>query len=113
MGLKTILSRIFRSPVVQTLAPLALGAFAPQFLPLLNLSLRAILTAEDKFGEKTGPQKAEYVADQIFIAAPLVVTAIENATGKELADEALFSEGMKDLNNALVKILNAFRLLPK
>ena len=94
-------------------APIA-GLFFPAFQPFINLGIRAIVAAEGKFpAAKSGADKAAWAADVIAVSAPEIIAAIETTTGKELADEALLQEALSDINNGLVKALNAFRVLPK
>lgn len=113
MGIGKFFKKVFGSPAVQQIAPLAVGVFVPQFAPLVHMTVRAVLAAEDKLGGKTGEQKAAFVADQVAIFGPLIVQTIEQTTNREMADEDLFSEAMRDLCAAVVKVLNAFRVLPK
>lgn len=108
-----VFAAIFKSPVMQTLAPAALTMFAPQLVPLLELSMRAVVAAEGTHGPGNGAAKAQYAGQQAAIFGPILIRQIEIATGKELADEELFRAGLSDLNEAMVKLMNAFRILPK
>lgn len=100
--------------ITQTIAPLAVGVFFPAFAPLINTTLRAIVAAEGEFpAAKSGADKAAWAAKVVAVNAPDVIAAIETATGKQLADEALLQDALADINNGLVKALNAFRVLPK
>lgn len=111
MSVKGFFGKLFG--VAQTVAPVA-SLFFPAFVPLLNVSLRAIVAAEGKFpASKSGPDKAVWASDVVAVSAPEIITAIEAATGKDLADEALLHEALQDINNGLVKAMNAFRVLPK
>ena len=87
------------------------------FLPGLGVVIRtvtnAIIVAEKNLGEKKGVEKMAVVMDCLSVAAPSMVSGIEKATGKELADEQLFEDGLKCVAEGIVKLLNAFRLLPK
>ena len=111
MGIGSFLGKFFG--VAQTVAPLV-GLFFPAFAPLINVSLRAIVAAEGRFtAAKSGADKAAWAADVVAVNAPDMIAAIETATGKQLADEALLQDALKDINNGLVKAMNAFRVLPK
>jgi hypothetical protein len=111
MSIKGFFGRLLG--VAQTVAPLA-GLFLPAFAPLINVSLRAIVAAEGKFpAQKSGADKAAWAADVVAVSAPELIAAIETATRKELADEALLHDALADINNGLVKAMNAFRVLPK
>jgi hypothetical protein len=46
-------------------------------------------------------------------AVPAIVALVEQATGKSLVDNEGFATGMTQLHEAIVTILNAFRVLPK
>jgi len=112
MGVKRFFGKLFG--IAQTLAPVAVGVFFPAFAPLINVTLRAIVAAEGKFpAAKSGADKAAWAADVVAVNAPDIIAAVEAATGKELADEALLQEALADINNGLVKAMNAFRVLPK
>lgn len=111
--LTRIFAAIFKSPVMQILAPAALTMLAPQLSPLVDLSLRAVLAAEGTIGPGNGVEKARYATQQTSIFAPVLIRQIEVATGRELVDEDLFQAAMQDLNEGVVKLMNAFRILPK
>ena len=105
--LKTVLSIGAKTvPTILTLVNPGIGAIA-------GTVINAILNAEAKIGAGNGAGKAQAVTESLNIAAPLMVSLIEKQTGKELADEELFSAGLAELQEGLVKILNAFRILPK
>jgi hypothetical protein len=112
MSIKGFFGKLFG--ISAQIAPLAATLFFPAFAPLVSLSLRAIITAEGKFpAAKSGADKAAWAADVVAVSAPDIIAAIEQATGKELADEALLHDALGDINNGLVKAMNAFRVLPK
>ena len=112
MGIGKFFGKLFG--VTQVIAPLAVGAFFPAFAPLINVTLRAIVSAEGEFpAAKSGTDKAAWTAKVVAVNAPDVIAAIEKATGKELTDEALLQEALSDISNGLVKAMNAFRVLPK
>jgi hypothetical protein len=113
MGLRRFFSRLFNNPIVKAVAVTALSTFAPGILPLVTSALDGLLAAEAKFGAGGGSDKLNWVLDFISVLSPRIVRDIEAATGKELVDDALFEESIRDLVNALVKMLNAFRILPK
>lgn len=87
--------------------------FLPGLGVVISTVANAIIVAEKKLGEKKGAEKMEVVMDCLAVASPAMVAGIEKATGKELADEQLFEEGLKSIAEGTVKLLNAFRLLPK
>lgn len=87
--------------------------FLPGLGVVISTIANAIIVAEKKLGDKKGIEKMEVVMDCLVVASPSMVAGIERATGKELADEQLFEEGLKAIAEGIVKLLNAFRLLPK
>ena len=112
MGIGKFFGKLFGA--AQAVAPLAANVFFPAFAPLINVTLRAIVTAEGKFpAAKSGAEKAAWVADVVAVNAADVIAAIEHATGKQLADEALLQDALANINDGLVKALNAFAVLPK
>lgn len=93
--------------------PSILNTFAPGMGTLLSTVISNVLTAEAKHGPGQGASKASTALELTNAAIPAIVQLIERQTGKELADEALFAEGVQELQEAVVKIGNAFRVLPK
>jgi hypothetical protein len=94
-------------------APEVLSAIYPAIGALVQTVLQAIVLAEAKLGSGNGTAKKEEVLGAVQIAVPLILKVMENATGKDLVDDQLFSQGIDKLNDALVDILNSFRVLPK
>jgi hypothetical protein len=94
------------------MVPMAVSAFFPTFSPLLTVIYRSILQAEKQFpAEKSGAQKAAWAVDAVAASAPEIIAAVQKATGNPLANEALLKEAMSDLNNGMVKAMNAFKVL--
>ena len=97
------------------------GQAAPELISLANPPLGAIvgsvlnsiLLTEANIGPGQGGLKKENALGAIQVAIPLIVKLMETATHKNLADDALLASGMAKMNDALVDILNAFRILPK
>ena len=106
--------KVFKNPLVQQIAVGAVAGFAPAFAPLVHTSLSAILAAEAKFPKTgSGGAKAAWASEVVAVSAGPVIAAVEEATGKELMDEALFQQGLESINEGVVKCLNAFGILPK
>jgi hypothetical protein len=80
---------------------------------IVGTVLNSILLSEAKIGPGKGELKKEDALGSIQVAIPLIVKLMESATHKDLADDALLASGMAKLNDAVVDILNAFRILPK
>ena len=97
------------------------GQAAPELISMANPPLGAIvgsvlnsiLLTEAKIGPGQGSVKKEDALGAIQVAIPLIVKLMESATHKNLADDALLASGMAKMNDAVVDILNAFRILPK
>jgi len=99
--------------VTAALAPIAVNAFAPGLGPLVSAVINAVFLAEEKLGAKKGAEKFAAVLDYLTVAAPGLVRSIEQSTGKEMVDQELFDAGLTGIAEGIVKLLNAFRLLPK
>jgi hypothetical protein len=97
------------------------GLAAPDLISLLNPPLGAlvgtllnsILLSEARVGPGNGVQKKDEALNAIQVAAPLLVQLIESTTQKTLVDNVLFTSGIEKLNDGIVDVLNAFRILPK
>jgi hypothetical protein len=97
------------------------GQAAPELISMANPALGAIagtvlnsiLLSEAKIGPGQGQLKKQDALGSVQVAIPLIVKLMESATHKQLADEALLASGMNKLNDAVVDLLNAFRILPK
>lgn len=87
------------------------GIVNPALAPAIGVITNAILTAEKT--KVSGAEKAIMAQGIVADASPAIIAWLEQASGKEMIDEKLFSEGMKDLQEATVKLLNAFGQLPK
>lgn len=112
MNIFRLLGRAFKSPAVQIIGTSVLTAFAPGFLPLIQISMRAIAAAEVRYpGEKTGADKAAFTSSIVAVLAPEIISEIERSTGKQLVDDDKFAEGMKLINDGLVACMNSFGIL--
>jgi len=94
-------------------APELISMASPPFGAIIGTVLNSILLTEAKVGPGQGSAKKEDALGAIQVAVPLIVKLIESATHKDLADDALLASGMAKMNDAVVDILNAFRILPK
>lgn len=80
---------------------------------MIELSLQAITAAEDKHGSGNGEAKkitALTIVDQHLAE---ILRFAEQVSNKELVDEDSFAQGVHELNDALVKIMNALHFMPK
>jgi hypothetical protein len=94
-------------------APDLISMANPPLGAIVGTVLNSVILAEAKIGSGNGESKKEESLGAIQVAVPLIVRIMEFATHKELADEVLLASGMSKLNDAIVDILNAFRILPK
>ena len=94
-------------------APQLISMVSPPLGAIVGSVLNSILLSEANIGPGQGSLKKENALGAIQVAVPLIVKLMESATHKDLADEALLASGMAKLNDAVVDILNAFRILPK
>ena len=85
----------------------------PPLGSILSAVLNSVMLSEAKIGPGNGGLKKEDALGAIQVAVPLIVKLMESATHKDLADDALLASGMAKMNDAVVDILNAFRILPK
>jgi hypothetical protein len=111
MGFVSILKRI--GEVAGQKAPEIVSAFNPALGSLMGTMLNAVLMAESKIGSGKGETKKAEALGAVQVAVPLILRVIESATNRELADDAQFASGIEKMNDGLVEIMNAFRILPK
>lgn len=93
--------------------PVVANSVGGPIAAVIGIVTNAVLKAEAQVGAGNGQSKAELALGMVEISAPAIIQSIEAATGKQLADDALFGEAMKGLNDDVVKLLNAFKVLPK
>jgi len=105
MGFKSFMKGLGKGVV--KLAPIA-GLVFPAYASAIDVSMRIIKAAEESKAKKTGKEKALFWTEEFAKVSPQVIAQIEQSTGKELVDEALFAEAMQDIRDAQVKMLKAF-----
>jgi len=80
--------------------------FLKLIFSVLKTMVPAIATVEEAIKEiKAGAEKKKAVLS-IVMATPEIVEAL---SGKEVIDENLFKQGLSQINDGLVKIMNATR----
>ena len=94
-------------------APQLISMVSPPLGAIVGSVLNSILLTEANIGPGQGGLKKENALGAIQVAIPLIVKLMESATHKDLVDDALLASGMAKMNDAVVDILNAFRVLPK
>ena len=88
-----------------------IGAFNPAAGALAQMVSRAVIAAEAQHGPGNGPDKKQTALRYMGVGAPLAMILLE-ALGKQV-DEQAFSEGMAELTDGMVKVMNAAGVLPK
>jgi hypothetical protein len=94
-------------------APQIISLVSPPLGSIVSTILSSILVSEAKLGPGHGDQKKQDAMSAVQVAVPLILDLIKSSTGKELCDDKMLTTGLDKLNDGLVDILNAFRLLPK
>ena len=111
MSFVSILQKI--GSIAGQAAPDLISMASPPLGAIVGTVLNSVLLSEAKNGAGKGTLKKEDALGAIQVAIPLIVKLMESATHKDLADDALLASGMSKMNDAVVDILNAFRVLPK
>ncbi len=93
--------------------PSILNTLSPGWGALVSTILSAVLNAEAAVGNGKGEQKTVVALNAIQAAMPALVVLMEKTTGHNLADEELFAQGIHEMQEGVVKVLNSFRVLPK
>jgi hypothetical protein len=93
--------------------PSILEAVSPGWGALINTIVTAILNAEATLGSGKGAQKKNIALDAIQTASPVIVALIEKTSGHTLVDPSGYAAGVASIQDGLVSVFNAFRILPK
>lgn len=80
---------------------------------LTDVIFRNVLSAEGMLGPGKGEQKRDMVLGAIEAASPLILRLAEQGAGRDLADDELFAEGVAQMTEGMVKVMNSFNILPK
>jgi hypothetical protein len=94
-------------------APDLIAMVSPPMGALIGTVINSIFVAEAKNGPGHGDLKKMDAMACLETCIPLLTGLVKNTTGKELADEAQLAAGLDKLVDALVAVMNAFRILPK
>jgi hypothetical protein len=87
--------------------------FVPGFAPLINTFLNSILTAQHLIPTPgQGALRSQLAMTMIAANTPEIIQMIEQSTGKTLINDQKFGESLQEMNDALVKMLNAFEAFP-
>lgn len=73
---------------------------------MLESILLAVTQAEAKLGDGKGDDKRELAAIAIQAALPGIIKSLADS-GKPVRNFALFAEGLEDIQEGVVKVLNA------
>ena len=87
-------------------APVVVSAYSPALGALLEKVLDAVVSAEGAIGSGQGTVKAT-IAQLLLTAGGDGIAASFAAVGKPIANPALFAEGVSEIQEGVVKILNA------
>ena len=93
--------------------PSILNTLSPGWGCLVSTILSAVLNAEAAIGSGKGEQKSVVALNAVQAAIPALVALMEKTTGHNLRDEDLFAEGIGEMQEGVVKVLNSFAVLPK
>ena len=93
--------------------PSVISIVDPPLGAVAGTVLNAVLQAEAKIGPGNGDKKKLDAMTSIQVAIPVILLLVKQTTGKDLADADKLSSGIEKMNDAIVDILNAFRVLPK
>lgn len=111
----SFLSKLFKSPIVKSLGMAGASVVFPELVPVLapvfQMAIDGAVTAEKNFGGGQGVSKFKFALDLAAVLTPRILGEIERKTGRKLADRLLFDDGIRDLVNGVVKVLNSFGLL--
>lgn len=88
-------------------------AYNPALGGLADLVVNSILQAEATHGPGAGEAKMNTALSNIDTATPLILRLLESSTGRDLADDALFAQGVHKLADGYVDVMNALKVLPK
>lgn len=93
--------------------PIIASTFFPALVPIVTTIMNGVFSAEAIHGPGNGSTKFQTVMQHLQTATPLILDALERATGKQLVDEGLFQAGMQKIADGVVDLLNSFGALPK
>ena len=97
------------------------GVAAPEIISIMNPAmgaiagtvLQSVVMSEAKLGSGNGEAKKQEAMNSIQIALPLIMQLMQVSAGKQLTQPELLASGFDKMNDGMVDILNAFRVLPK
>ena len=94
-------------------APQIISSFNPAMGAIANTVLQSVVLTEAQMGSGNGEAKQQASLSAIQVALPLLLELVNTTSNRQLADPAALSSGLEKLNDGVVDILNAFRILPK
>lgn len=108
-------SRLFKSPMAKALATAGAAAVSPELVPVIapviQMAVDGAVTAEKNFGAGKGVSKLRFALELAGSLTPRILEQIESSTGRKVENRLLLLEGMRDVVNGVVKVLNSFGLL--
>jgi hypothetical protein len=111
MGFVSILKKV--GLVAGEAAPQIISSFNPALGAITGSVLQSVLLTEAQMGAGNGDAKKQASMNALQIALPLLLELVATTTNRQLADPNALAGGFEKLNDGVVDILNAFRVLPK
>jgi len=94
-------------------APQVISAFNPAMGAIAGTVLQSVMLTEAQMGSGNGDAKKQASMNAVQVALPLLLELVSTTSNRQLTDPAALAGGFEKLNDGIVDILNAFRILPK
>jgi len=111
MGFISILKKV--GMVAGQAAPQIISTFNPAMGAIAGTVLQSVLLTEAQMGSGNGETKKQASLNSVQVALPLLLELVSATSNRQLADPKALADGFEKLNDGVVDILNAFRVLPK
>ena len=92
-------------------APDLIRTFNPVLGEMISRIVTGVASAEKAYGPGTGVTKKQVVLNDLRMSMPMILRVAEQASGRDLADDKLFKRGALKMIDAVVDLMNAFRVL--
>jgi len=111
MGFVSILKKV--GQIAGQAAPQIISTFNPAMGAIAGTVLQSVLLTEAQMGSGNGEAKKQASLNSLQVALPLLLELVSTTSNRQLADPNALAGGFEKLNDGVVDILNAFRVLPK
>ncbi len=111
MGFVSILKKV--GLVAGQAAPQIISSFNPAIGAVAGTVLQSVLLTEAQMGPGNGEAKKQASMNAMQVALPLLLELVASTSNRQLADPTALAGGFEKLNDGVVDILNACRVLPK